>query len=133
MVSFEVYREKGSKPPGYSREFVEGRYSTLRPVSQPSLPQPAPCPLSPNICKSLKLSGLDLSDRAELCQTSDSFPGLKLNGLETLSRSTRGGQSSLPMTSSSNPFTSSGHWSAQYQQLGTAFHPTKGILFECTG
>lgn len=33
---------------------------------------PASCPLSPNICKSLKPSGLDLSVSAGPCQTSQS-------------------------------------------------------------
>lgn len=60
---------------------LKGWLST-RPVSQPARPSSAPCPLSPHICKSLKPSGLDRTDRAGLCQASNSLPGLNLNGLE---------------------------------------------------
>lgn len=87
---------------------VKGRFSTLHPVSEPSQPEPALCPLSPHICKSLNLSGLDLTERAGLSQTSHSLPGL--NGLDALSQSNREGQSSP------SPCTSSEHWSAQNQR-----------------
>ncbi len=114
-----------SRRGGFIRLLLKGRFSTLRPVSQPSQPGPAPCPLSPHICKSLKLSGLDHRDRAGLCQTSDSLPGLNLNGLETLSESTRGGLSSLPPTSSSSPFSSSEHSTSDG---GLLFIPLKGFF-----
>lgn len=85
---------------GFIKLLLKGRFSTLHPVSQTSQPGQAPCPLSPHICKSLKLSGLDHRDRAGLCQTSDSVPRLNLNGLEALLESTGGRLSSLPLTSS---------------------------------
>lgn len=129
----ERHREMGSRHEGFIRLLLKGRFSTLRPVKQPSLPGPAPCPLSPHICKSLKLSGLDHTDRAGLCQTSNSLPGLDLNGLGTLSRSTRGGRSSVPLTNSPGPISSSELCSAQQPRRGAALHPTEGAFFEGTG
>lgn len=121
--SSSVCREMRGSSEGFITLSLKGRFSTLCPVSQPSQPGPAPCPLSPHICKSLKLSGLDHKDRAGLCHASDSLPRLNLNGLETVSESTSGGPSSLPLTSSSSPLSSSEHWSVQYWDLGTAVQP----------
>ena len=109
-------RETGSRREGFIRRLLKGRFSTPRPVSPPAQPGPAPCPLSPHICKSLKLSGLDHRDRAGLCQTSDSLPGLDLNGLESVRE--HQGEFAAPRPAAPVPFSSSEHWSAQCQRLG---------------
>lgn len=126
-------RETGSRREGFIRLLLKGRFSTLRPVSPPAQPGPAPCPLSPHICKSLKLSGLDHRDRAGLCQTSDSLPGLDLNGLDSV-REHRGERrvhcprpaAPVPLVHQSTGLHSASDW-------GTALHPTEGVFFESTG
>lgn len=65
------------------------RFNTPNPVSHPSHPRPAPCPLTPHICKNLELSGLDQPDRA-----SAALPRLGLFVLETMSECIGGGLSS---------------------------------------
>lgn len=122
-------KETGSRLEGFISLLLKDRFSTLHLVSQPPQPGPAPCPLSLHICKSLKLSGMDHTDRAGLCQSSDSQPGLNLNRLKTVTEH----QGRTEFTAPDQQPQSLHQITAQYHRQGTSLYPTEGVFFESTG